>query len=37
MIDPTSFLLLLLVVAWALREVCGLVYHKHCKSRGDRR
>lgn len=37
MIHPMTFLLLLVLACWALREVCGLVQRKHRKARGDRR
>lgn len=37
MIEPMSFLVLLVLACWALREVCGLVQRKQRKARGDRR
>jgi hypothetical protein len=37
MIDPMSFLLLLVLACWAIRELCGLIDRRHRKARGDHR
>lgn len=36
MIDPMTYLVLMVLACWALREVCGLVQRKHRKAGGDR-
>jgi hypothetical protein len=37
MIDPMTFLVLLLLASWGLRELCGLIDRRQRKARGDRR
>lgn len=37
MIDPMTYLILLVLGCWLLREICGLVHRAQRKARGDRR
>lgn len=37
MIEPMSFLVLMIVASWVLREVCGLIDRRQRKARGGRK
>lgn len=37
MIDPMALLLVMIVVCWVLRELCGLIDRRQRRARGDRR
>lgn len=37
MIDPMTYLVLMIIACWVLREVCGLLDRRYRKARGDRR
>jgi len=37
MIHPMTFLLLLVIACWVIRELCGLIASRQRKARGDRR
>lgn len=37
MIDPMTFLVLMILACWVLREVCGVIDRRQRRARGDRR
>lgn len=37
MIEPKSFLLVLVLACWAIRELCGLIDRRYRKARGEHR
>lgn len=36
MIDPRTYLVLMILACWALREACGLIDRRQRRARGER-